>query len=102
MLMASRNLTDRVEVLEMDVGTLKELPVRVLAVESQIVQLRTEMQGEFSAVRGELRDMEGRLRQEMRALNEETKAEMRMLHEEVLDRISKIGEGTSTKRKRKS
>jgi len=100
--MASRNLTDRVEVLEMEVGTLKELPFRVLAVESQIVQLRTEMRGEFSAVRGELHEMEGRLRQEMRALNEETKAEMRTLHEEVLDRISKIGEGASSKRKRKS
>ena len=99
--MASRNLTDRVEVLEMEVGTLKELPARVLAVESQIVQLRTDMRGEFSAVRSELRDVEGRLQQEVRALNEETKAEMRVLHEEVLDRISKIGEGASTKRKGK-
>jgi hypothetical protein len=37
----------------------------------------------------------------MRALNDETKAEMRVLHEEVLDRISRINEGTRPPRKRK-
>jgi vacuolar-type H+-ATPase subunit H len=88
--MAVRNLTERVEVLEMNVGLLEELPARVSAVESQIVQLRSEMRGEFSAVR-----------QEMRALNEETRAEMRMLHEEVLGRISKINEGRRPSRRRK-
>jgi phosphoglycerate-specific signal transduction histidine kinase len=77
--MAVRNMAERVEVLEMNVGALEELPARMSAVESQIVQLRTEMRGEFSAVRGE----------------------MRMLHEEVLDRISKIGEDAATKPKRK-
>jgi hypothetical protein len=41
--MAVRNLTEGVEVLEMNVGPLEELPARVSAVESQIVQLRTEM-----------------------------------------------------------
>ena len=99
--MASRNLTERAEVLEMKVEALEQLPARMSAVESQIVQLRTEMRGEFSAVRGEMREMEGRLRQEMRALNEETKAEMRTLHEEVLDRIAKIGEGGPAKPKRR-
>ena len=88
--MASRNLTERVEVLEMDVASLKEVPARMSAVESQIVQLRTEMRGEFSAVRAE-----------MRALNEETKAQMRTLHEEVLDRIAKIGEGRPATRKQR-
>jgi FtsZ-binding cell division protein ZapB len=88
--MAVRNLTERVEVLEMEVGSLKELPARMSAVESQIVQLRSEMRGEFSAVR-----------QEMRALNDETRTEMRMLHEEVLDRIAKVGEGTRPPRKRR-
>ena len=70
--MAIRNLTERVEVLEMKVGSLEELPARMSAVESQIVQLRSEMHGEFSAVRQEMRDLGGTLRQEMRALNEET------------------------------
>src|SRR5580765_1524656 len=64
--MADRNLTERVEVLEVKMASLEELPARVTAVESQIVQLRTEMRGEFSAVR-----------QEMRALNDETRAEIR-------------------------
>jgi hypothetical protein len=77
MVMASRNLTERVEGLEMEAGSLKELPGRVSAVESQIVELRAEMRGEFSAVRSEMRDMEGRLQREMRSLNEETRAEMR-------------------------
>jgi len=88
--MASRNLTERVEVLEMEVGALKELPARVSAVESQIVELRAEMRSEFSAVRKEMRELIG-----------ETKAEMRTLHEEVLDRIAKIGEGTPAPRKRR-
>jgi VIT1/CCC1 family predicted Fe2+/Mn2+ transporter len=106
--MAVRNLTERVEVLEMKMASFEELPARVAGVESQLVQLRTEMRGEFSAVRGEMREMEGRLRQEMKAghaelrvLNEETKAQMRTLHEEVLDRIAKIGEDRRSPRKRR-
>jgi len=91
--MAARNLAERVEVVEMRVGALEELPARMAAVESQIVQLRTEMHSEFSAVRQEIGQLGTTLRQEMRALNDETKAQMRILHEEVLDRISKIGEG---------
>jgi hypothetical protein len=87
--MAVRNLTDRVKVLEMKLGELEELPARVAAVESQIVQLRTEMRSEFSAVR-----------QEMRTLTDETRAEMRVLHEEVLDRISRIREGAPARKKR--
>jgi hypothetical protein len=112
MLMAVRNLTERVEVLEMKVGSLEELPARVAAVESQIVQLRTEMRGEFSAVRQEMRDLGGTLRTDMRALNDETRAEMRALneetlaqmrtlHEEALDRIAKIGEGKRPPRNRR-
>jgi hypothetical protein len=88
--MAARNLAERVEVVEMRVGALEALPARMAAVESQIVELRTEMRGEFSAVR-----------KEMRELIAETKAEMRTLHEEVLDRIAKIGEGLPATRKRR-
>jgi vacuolar-type H+-ATPase subunit H len=88
--MAARNLIERVEVVEMRVGALEELPARMAAVESQIVQLRTEMHSEFSAVR-----------KEMRELNSETRAEMRMLHEEVLDGFAKIGEGRPATRKRR-
>jgi FtsZ-binding cell division protein ZapB len=98
--MAVPNLTERVEVLEMEVEALKELPARMSAVESQIMQLRSEMHGEFSVVRQEMRDLGGTLRQEMRALNEETKAQLLALHEEVLDRISRMGEGRPAGRKR--
>jgi hypothetical protein len=112
MAVANHNLTERVEVLEMKVGMLEELPARMSAVEAQIVQLRTEMRDGFSAVRQETREVggalrsemqeqEGRLRQEMRALNEETRAEAKMLHEEVIDRISRIGEGGRSVRKRR-
>jgi predicted nucleic acid-binding Zn-ribbon protein len=98
--MAVRNLTERVEVLEMKVGSLEELPARMSAIESQIVQLRSEMHGEFSAVRQEMRDLGGTLRQEMRTLYEETKAQLLTLHEEVLDRISKMGEGRPARKRR--
>jgi hypothetical protein len=86
--MGVRNVTERVEVLEMKVDGLQQLPARMSDLESQLVQLRAEMRGEFSAVR-----------KEMRELIAETKAEMRTLHEEVLDRIAKIGEGIPATRK---
>jgi hypothetical protein len=98
--MAVRNLTERVEVLEMKVEVLEQLPARMSALESQIVQLRTEMRGEFSAVRDEMRNLEGTVRQEMRVLNQETRTEMRVLHEEVLDRIARIGEGRRPRKRR--
>ena len=87
--MASGDLTERVEVLEMKVAALEELPARISAVESQIVLLRDEMRSEFSAVR-----------QEMRTLNEATSTQMRVLHEDVIDRIAKLGEGRRTPRRR--
>jgi predicted phage gp36 major capsid-like protein len=88
--MAAHDLTERVEVLEMKVAALEELPQRVSAVESQIVQLRDEMRGGFSAVR-----------EEMRALNEDTKNQIRVLHADVIDRIARIGEGAPRSRRRR-
>jgi len=121
--MAAHDLTARVEVLEMKVAALEGLPERVSAVESQIVQLRDEMRGGFSAVhqemrdlsstfRGEMRGLESTLRAEMRALNDETRLEMRalnedtknqmrVLHEDVIDRIARIGEGAPRSRRRR-
>jgi hypothetical protein len=110
--MAGRDLVERVEVVEMKVSALEELPARVSAVESQIVLLRDEMRGEFSAVRQEMRVLNDETRSEMRALNDKTKAEMsamndqtlthmRVLHEEVLDRIAKLGEGRNGSQRRK-
>jgi phosphoglycerate-specific signal transduction histidine kinase len=121
--MAAHDLTDRVEVLEVKVAALEGLPESVSGVESQIVQLRNEMRGGFSAVhqemhdlgetlrqemregqqefRQEMRGLEGTLRDEMRALNEDTKSQMRVLHEDVIDRISRIGEGAPRSRRRR-
>ena len=52
--MSARTLEDRVESLEKSVEPLRELPARVGALESQIVQLRTGMRQEFSAIRAEM------------------------------------------------
>jgi hypothetical protein len=93
-LMAVRNLTERVEVLEMKVGSLEALPARMSAVESQIVELRTEMRAEFSAVRQEMRALNEETRAEMRALNEETRAEMRTLNEETRTEMRTLNEET--------
>jgi hypothetical protein len=50
------NLERRVEILEESMEPLRDVPVRLAAVESQIVQLRAEMRDGFSGVREELRD----------------------------------------------
>ncbi len=62
---------------------VEELPGRTDRLESQIVQLRTEMRDEFSAVRTE-----------MRAGDEETRRYMRVLFEEYVGRIKVVREGT--------
>jgi hypothetical protein len=52
--MTRPDLAERMDNIERIVEPLRALPDRVTRVESQIVQLRTEMRGEFSAIR---RDM---------------------------------------------
>jgi hypothetical protein len=53
--MRERTVIERVEILERNVELFEALPARVSALESQIVQLRSEMRDEFAAVRGEMR-----------------------------------------------
>ena len=102
--MSERVIKERMETLEKDVESLQSLPaevkvltLRVAGVESQIVQLRTEMADEFSAIRGQLKDgLEGvrtELREDIAALGRETAAgflywggEMRSVHLK-LDRL---------------
>ena len=76
---------------------LKRLPERMDRVESQIVQLRTEMHDEFSAVREEIRtageEVKRELREEIRAGDEETRRLMRVLHEDVIGRFALLTEG---------
>ena len=79
---------------------LATLPEHVEAVESQILQLREEMRGEFSAMRDEVRGDFAAVRQEIRDGDQKTRRYMCVLHEEVLDKISLIGEARRSRRKR--
>ena len=80
--MPAQTLESRVERLERRVTTLEQLPERMTALESQIVQLRTEMRDEFSA-----------MRHEINSGDEETRTLMRVLHEDVIQRIALLQEG---------
>ena len=95
--MESMTIGKRVEVLEIAVQNLSDLPARVASLDGQLLQFREEVRGEFSAVRAEMRagDQQTRdeLRTEMRAMKDELGTDMRVLHEEVLERIAVLGEG---------
>ena len=94
--MPKRTLTQRVAVLERKVEVLETLPARVAAVELQILQLRDEVRGEFSALRREIADgadlLRNELRAEIRQGDEETRRYMRVLHEDVIARITALGD----------
>ena len=119
------SLERRIEILEENMAQLRDVPVRLSAVESQIVQLRAEMQTGFSALRGQndetrremarlndetRRDMvrlneetqremvrlNDETRRELTRLNDETNAYLRVLHEEVISRIALLQEGRPT------
>ena len=91
--MQERSVIERVEILERKVLALETLPARITAVESQLVQLREEMRGEFSATREEMRA-------EIRAGDEATRRYMRVLHEDVIARIATIQETGRSRKKR--
>ena len=79
---------------------LEQHPLRMDALEGQIVQLRTEMRDEFSAIRQEMRAGDEETREKIRAGDEETRTLMRVLHEDVINRIALLGEARSwSKRK---
>ena len=119
------SLERRIEILEEIMEQLRDVPVRLSAVESQIVQLRAEMQTGFSALRGQNDETRGEMvrlngetrgemvrlndetrrelvrlndetRREMTRLNDETNAHLRVLHEEVISRIALLQEGHPT------
>lgn len=97
------SLERRIEILEENMEQLRDVPVRLSAVESQIVQLRAEMQTGFSALRGQNDETRGEMvrlndetRREMTRLNDETNAHLRVLHEEVISRIALLQEGRPT------
>jgi chromosome segregation ATPase len=107
---------ERVKKLERTVAALTGLPGevsqlsrRVGTLESQILQLRTEIKDEFSAVRhelGETRDnllgviesggqatlrMLAEAREETSARFDGLSRQMQVLHEDVIERISRLG-----------
>jgi hypothetical protein len=92
--MQDPSIVNRLEILERKVELLDALPARVSAVESQIVQLRHDMNAGFSALREEMRTglevLRTDLRAEIRAGDEETRHFMRILHEDVIARIAAI------------
>ena len=107
--MPARSLTERIEILEQKVGNLESLPDGVAAVESQILQLRSELKVEFSAIRQHLDHHDERFNQvdrrfdqvdqrfdqlenHIREGDEETRHQMRILHEEVINRIALLQE----------
>lgn len=129
--MPPQTIETKVRTLEQRVTRLEEFPARTDRVESQIVQLRTEMHGEFSAVREEMDAGFSALREEIRSgdartiatLRDEIRAgddrvivtlgeaieaarrEARLLFEEVVSRIAVLGErraGNGRKRKGQS
>jgi hypothetical protein len=110
--MQDPTIVNRLDILERKVELLEALPARVSAVESQILQLRNDMNDGFSALRVEIRAgndaLRTELREEMRAGNEalrtelraeiragdeETRNFMRVLHEDVIARIATIRHG---------
>ena len=107
--MAVRTVNERIEILEQKVGDLQLLPDRVAAVESQIVQLRTEMRDGFSAMRTRMEEGDEESRRHAKTLHDEllirvqegdkdTQRQMRVLHEEVISRIALLDEGRRRKR----
>ena len=80
--MSPESLRVRMERLERRVEILEQLPDRVSAIESQIVQLRDEVKSEFSATRTLIREVD-----------EDARRYMRVLHEDVIQRIATLGEG---------
>ena len=108
--MPPETIESRVDRLERRATDLETLPDRIIAIESQIVQLRAEMRGEFSAVREEIRSgdeetrrvLGGRIDETARVLGEridDNGRHMRVLHEEVIGRLATIQEGQSAPRR---
>lgn len=93
--MADADLERRVRILEENMDGLRDVPRRLMAVEFQIVQLRGEMQGGFSALQTQMQALNEQTRADMVRLNEQTRAQMRALHEDVIARIALMHERRS-------
>lgn len=108
--MNAAKLEERMENLEKVVEPLRGLPDRMTRVEVQVLQLRTEMRGEFSAIRSDMatsKDLArvGRgLRRQVRGLHGKMldlhgglETRMLELHEDLLARMLGLHEDLHTK-----
>ena len=93
-------LESRVLTLEQTVeqqATVRDLEALQASLSGQILQLGSDVRGEFSALRAEIRagDAETRevLRAEIQAGDAETRQHARTLHEDVIERIKVISRG---------
>ena len=102
--MARQTLSLRVDRLEERVTILEQLPDRIDAVKSQILQLREEMHREFSNVRDDIRsaDEETRrvlgaemrqLREDFRSVADEIMGQARTLYEDMNATLKILCEG---------
>ena len=94
--MPPQTIANKVDRLEQRVTELERLPDRMSALESQIVQLRTEMRDEFSAVNEQIRAGDAETRRVLGERIDETNRHMRVLHEDVIGRLAVIQEGLPT------
>ena len=69
-------LAKRLEMLEETVDSLKQLPSRMMHLESQNLLLRTEIRGEFSAIRQEVARLGQTLRGEMAGLGQRLREDL--------------------------
>ncbi len=108
--MNAAKLEERMENLEKVVEPLRGLPDRMTRVEVQVLQLRTEMRGEFSAIRRDMatrkdlarmgrglrRQMQG-LHGKMLDLHEDLHTKMLALHEDLHTRMLVLHEDLHTR-----
>ncbi len=95
--MVSQTVASRVDTLEQKMGQLEDMPDRMTALESQIVQFRAEVGVEFSAVRSEIRTMGEDLRGEMRTMGEDLRGEMRTIAEGLRLEMGALNRETVTR-----
>jgi hypothetical protein len=88
-MMPQQTLAQRVLRLEGEMTDLRELPWKVEGLTQQVLQLRTDLNAGFSALRTEL---QAEIRAEIRASEDETRRQMRVLHEDVISRIALLDE----------
>jgi F0F1-type ATP synthase membrane subunit b/b' len=98
--MPPQTIENRVDRLEERVAELEKLPERVTAIESQIVQFRTEMRVEFSAAREEVRAGDDetrhvlgeRIEDTRRTLDERIEDTRRTLGDQIVETRRALGE----------